>query len=48
MGGLKSKIDENTLITYLEQLTEADKQTTTIKFKRKVDEDDDDYGIGDL
>jgi hypothetical protein len=31
MGGLKSKIDENTLISYLEQMNESDKPTTKIK-----------------
>lgn len=31
MGGLKSKIDEATLITYLEQMTDAEKTTSTIK-----------------
>ena len=31
MGGVKSKIDEQTLITYLEQMNEGDKTTTSIK-----------------
>ncbi len=31
MGALKSKVDEQSLITYLEQMNEGDKPTTTIK-----------------
>ena len=45
LGGLKAKIDENTLITYLEQMTDSEKTSTSIKFKRKVDDSDDDLGI---
>jgi DNA-binding TFAR19-related protein (PDSD5 family) len=33
MGGMKSKVDEQTLITYLEQMNEGDKPTTSIKVK---------------
>jgi hypothetical protein len=43
MGAIKSKIDEPTLISYIEQFNEVDKpSTTTIKFKRKVCDSDDD------
>jgi hypothetical protein len=31
MGAIKSKVDEQSLITYLEQMNEGDKPTTTIK-----------------
>jgi hypothetical protein len=31
MGGVKSKIDEQTLITYLEQMNEGEKTTPSIK-----------------
>lgn len=31
MGGMKSKVDEQTLITYLEQINEGDKPSTSIK-----------------
>ncbi len=31
MGALKTKVDEQSLITYLEQMNEGDKPTTSIK-----------------
>ncbi len=36
MGSLKSKIDEQSLIAYLEQI-DTDKPTTTIKVNPKTD-----------
>ena len=42
---LKEKINEQTLITYLEQISDSVKPSTTIKFKRKIDDDEDDLGI---
>jgi DNA-binding TFAR19-related protein (PDSD5 family) len=33
MGALKSKVDEQSLITYLEQMNEGDKPTTSIKVR---------------
>ena len=38
-GALRDKVTEEMLITYLENF--QDKQTTTITFKRKIDDEDD-------
>ena len=38
-GAIRDKVSEDMLISYLENF--QDKQTTTITFKRKIDEDDD-------
>ena len=37
-GALKDKVSEEMLISYLENF--QDQQTTTITFKRKIDEED--------
>ena len=37
-GALKDKVSEEMLISYLENF--QDKQTTTITFKRKIDDED--------
>ena len=38
-GALRDKVTEDMLITYLENC--QDQQTTTITFKRKIDDEDD-------
>ena len=38
-GAIRDKISEDTLISYLENF--QDEQTTTITFKRKIDDEDD-------
>jgi len=38
-GAIKDKVSEDMLISYLENF--QDKPTTTITFKRKIDDDDD-------
>ena len=38
-GAIQDKVSEDTLISYLENF--QDQQTTTITFKRKIDDDDD-------
>ena len=38
-GAIRDKVSEDTLISYLENF--QDEQTTTITFKRKIDDEDD-------
>ena len=38
-GAIQDKVSEETLISYLENF--QDQQTTTITFKRKIDDEDD-------
>ena len=38
-GAIQDKVSEDTLISYLENF--QDQQTTTITFKRKIDDEDD-------
>ena len=38
-GAIQNKVSEDMLISYLENF--QDQQTTTISFKRKIDDDDD-------
>ena len=38
-GAIQNKVSEDMLISYLENF--QDQQTTTITFKRKIDDDDD-------
>ena len=45
-GKVSTKLDENTIIAYIEQLNEmTNKNDVKITIKRKVCEDDDDLGI---
>jgi hypothetical protein len=46
MGVYKEKITEDQLIGYLEQFN--DKPTTSISFKRKIDDDEDDINLDDF
>lgn len=45
-GRITTKLDENAIISYIEQINEHDKVETKVTIKRKINNDsDDDYGI---
>lgn len=45
-GKISTKLDESAIIAYLDQLTELEsKEQIKLTFKRKVNNDEDDYGI---